>query len=289
MITRHLPHTLQFFDLELPDGSTQNFLVNSYLSFDENDRKFLYVFLKPETKPPSNNGSLDKSLKFNSIRKLAPSVAHEIRNPLSTLAIQKQIVENIISSFSMSEDQTEKVKKSLKVWDTELERVIKLIDQFFNLIRTEKSEPTYEDLNSLLREVYDLVKQYCYENAINLEIKLEKNIPFIYVNRDHFILVLLNLIITATEAMVARGTLIIRSDTRDKKGIIYINDTGRGLTDYQKENIFNTEHVGDIHQNTVNLSEARRIIQDMNGNLSCESNVGVGTTFIVELPTVSKF
>ena len=282
-------YALKYFDLELSDGSSQNFLIKTFLSAGAKSDLFLHVFVFAENSEIQSLGELNRNLKYNSISKLAPSVAHEIRNPLSTLAIQRQIVENLIASIPSSEDHTQKISKSLKVLDSELERVTKLIDRFFNIARTGSQEPTYEDLNSILHEVSELVRQYCYENATELETKFEKNIPFIYINRDQFILVLLNLIINAIEAMPDRGKLLIRSDTQNRKGLVYIHDTGTGLTDTQKDQIFKTKFTTKTNGSGVSLSEARQIIQNMNGNIHCESELGIGTTFIIELPTVSKF
>lgn len=288
-LAQKVNYAINYFDLELIDGSIHSFLVKTFLASDNKNQSFLHAFISGEKSENVSLQDINRNLKYNSINKLAPSVAHEIRNPLSTLAIQRQIVENLLSAIPSNEDSVEKINKSLKVLDSELERVTKLIDRFFNIARSGNKEPTYEDLNSILREVSDLVRQFCYENAIELELKFEKNIPFIYINRDQFILVLLNLIINAIEATPERGKLLIRSDTQNRKGLVYIHDTGTGLTETQKENIFKTNFTTKNNGSGGNLSEARQIIQNMNGNIQCESELGIGTTFIIELPTVSKF
>ncbi|UCF64663.1 MAG: hypothetical protein JSW33_02175 [bacterium] len=248
-----------------------------------------YFFLSTDDTKDWQEIHLNRSLKFNSINKIGPSVAHEIRNPMSTIAIQRQILENSLQSISLDPENENRILKSLRILNTEIDRVSKLMEQFFKLVRSGSKEPTYEDVNSILREIYELVKQYCYENGVEIRLELEKDVPFVHIKRDKFIQVLLNLIINAVESIPEKGLLRIISLKKEDKSVIKIQDSGTGIPAAERSRIFTYYYSTKKDGGGVSLALAQQIIKEMRGRLFFESAEEKGVTFTIEVPKVAKF
>ncbi len=250
---------------------------------------FTLVMISEPEEGGLNNIHLNRSLKYNAINKLAASLAHEIRNPLSSLAIHAEILDNTLSNISLLPDKSARIKKSINIVQSELERVTRLIEHFFKLARMGNNEPTYEDINSILREIYELIRQHCYEQGLKLEMSLEDDIPFVHINRDRLIEVLLNIIINALESMKEGGKLTIRSQKLGTKSYIYIEDKGCGIPESIKKNIFTRFISNKENGGGASLLLARKIIEEMGGKISFTSENGTGSAFVIELQKAMKF
>ncbi|NIR62716.1 MAG: hypothetical protein GWN00_03920, partial [Aliifodinibius sp.] len=82
--------------------------------------------------------TFQRSMKYGIISQLASSIGHEIRNPLSSLAIHTEIVDNMVSKSIEDQAQLKKIRKSLGILDSEVERLQKLINQFFTLAKAQQ-------------------------------------------------------------------------------------------------------------------------------------------------------
>ena len=272
-----------------PEGMEIIIQINFLISATNPNGEYFYLLMYPEKQKYWDEIHLNRSLKFNSITKITPSVAHEIRNPLSTLAIQHQILEDTISTIPIDVDNKERIQKSLHMLHSEMERVSRLMEHFFRLARTGASEPTYEDINSILREIYELIRQYCYESGVLLRIQLQKNLHFVHIRRDKFIQVVLNLIINSIESMPEKGKLLIQSKRQGENIITLIKDSGPGIPADQENKIFSYYYTTKKNGGGVSLALSQKIINDMGGKISFDSKYGHGVTFEIELPRATKF
>ena len=271
------------------EGMEITIRVNTLRSGQYPDEKHFYLIIYPDKQKYWDEIHLNRSLKFNSIHKITPSVAHEIRNPISTLAIQRQILEDTLNALSLDSKNEQRIQKSLRILNSEIDRVSRLMEHFFRLVRTGNQEPTYEDINTILREIFELIKQYCYESGVELSIQLEKDIPFVHIKRDKFIQVILNIIINSIESMSGKGKLQIHSKKQDKKISIFIKDSGPGIPEDYKNKIFSYYFTTKENGGGVSLALAQQIIEEMGGTISFASKYGQGVTFFIELPKASKF
>jgi signal transduction histidine kinase len=263
--------------------------VNSSVATNYSDVKHYYLHMYPNKQQYWDDIHLNRSLRYNSLLKITPSVAHEIRNPLSTLAIQRQILEDTMNTLSLNSENEKRMQKSLHILNTEIDRVSRLLEHYFRLVRSRNPEPTYEDINSILREIYELIRQYCYENGVVLRVQLQKNIPFVHIKRDKFIQVILNLIINSIESMPEKGKLLIQSKKQGEKITILIKDNGTGIPPDQENKIFSYYFTTKEHGGGVSLALIQKFIREMGGKISFDSIYGQGVTFMIELPKASEF
>jgi signal transduction histidine kinase len=252
------------------------------------NRKILTCFCRNSEHSDSYTPGM-RSMKYNAISKLAPSIAHEIRNPISSLAIHTEILDNSLPALSLQTEQFQRIKKSIAVLHSELERVTKIIDRFFKLVRSGAKESTYEDVNSILRETFELIKPQCYEQGIKIELNLERNIPFVYLNRDELTQVLLNIMIKAMESLPESGILTIISKKEENKSIIIIKDNGAGISPSDLEKIFTCDISSKDDGSGNSLLVSRQIIERIGGEITVQSGPHLGTSYTLELPKASKF
>ncbi len=232
--------------------------------------------------------TLQKSMKYGVISQLSSSIGHEIRNPLSSLAIHTEIVDNMVSKSVEDEAHLKKIKKSISILNSEVERLQKLIDQFFTLAKAQEIQLSYENINDLIEEIYDLVHQQALEKNVRVTQYLANNLPMVKVSKDQLKQVIINLILNGFDAMPDGGELSIRTAFRDGSVVISVKDSGQGIPENIRDNIFDLYFTTKESGGGIGLAISRKIIEAHEGKLFFETQTGVGTIFYVELPTSQK-
>lgn len=275
--------------LVLLDNQTLNIHIEGFVVHQISQANHYMLVLLPESKRRNIVVNLERSLKFNVINKLAASIAHEIRNPLSSLAIHTEVLDNTFSNLPANQDQKMRIEKSIQILHSELHRVSRIIDQFFNLARSNGGKPNYEDINAIMMDVFDLIKQQCYENNIKVDLDLGRNLPFVYIYRNKIIQALLNIIINSLEAMSPGDVLHMMTKKMNGYLQVAIKDNGCGITRESQERIFDLYYSNKTEAGGVGLFLAKKIIEAHNGKIKIQSKHEEGSTFTIEIPTASKF
>ncbi|MBN2365904.1 MAG: sensor histidine kinase [Calditrichaeota bacterium] len=276
-------------ELNDSDSGTRNFNVHLLFSSYVHNHSFILITLYEACDQNFLDIHLDRSLKFNAISKLARSIRHEISNPLSSVAIHTEILGNTLKNVSMAPHVRERIEKSIQIINSEQERFTRLMDKFFQLAKANNRESSYQDVKIILEDVYDLIKQHFNEEGLNLEIDLENNIPFIHVNRDRLIEVLLNLVLNSVESMKKGATVVLKSRREGDRIQIMVHDTGKGISSDLKNNIFRRFFTTKTDGGGASLVLCKKILEDMGGTVSFSSNPDDGTTFTITLKQASNF
>lgn len=229
--------------------------------------------------------TLQRSMNYGAISQLSSSIGHEIRNPLSSLAIHTEIVDSMVSKSVNDEKRLTKIKKSINILNTEVERLNKLIDQFFRLAKPQQMALTYVNINDLMFEIYDLVYQQALEKNIEVKRRFTRDLPMVNVSRDKLKQVIINLILNGYDAMTAGGELTMRTHYHEGKVVISIKDTGAGIPANIRDNIFDLYFTTKDSGSGIGLAICRKIIEAHEGQLYFETKLGQGTIFYIELPT----
>jgi len=204
-------------------------------------------------------------------------ITHEIKNPLV-----------MIGGFARQLIRQAKDKKSLTKLNiiadevSRLETLIKELREFYmpSVLNIEEI-----DLNSLIGEVYSLVKDNCEGNQIRAEIKTYKKPIIIEGDRAKLKQVLLNLVKNSTEAMENGGNLSIQSRLAGGLVEITIADDGCGIPENDQEKIYSPFFTTKKHGTGLGLSISTNIIEDHEGSsFSLKSEEGKGTVFKITMP-----
>ncbi len=270
--------------IKLPDKSVIDVQINALSIMEETGGNSIIFYVKDLGVLKELEQNLHRSMKYTVISQLASSIGHEIRNPLSSLAIHTEVLDNLSDQIPTNYDDRPKIKKSIKILDGEIGRLSKMIDSFFNLAKPKEVELNYQNTNKIVKEVIELVQQETYEKQIQLHIQLGKNLPLININHDQMKQVILNIVLNAFDAMPKGGDLYLSTKEHDGKIVIIIRDTGDGIPKNIQEEIFNYYFTTKSGGGGIGLAISKKIIEAHEGNIYFKTESGKGTSFIIELP-----
>lgn len=219
------------------------------------------------------------------VGQLAANVAHELNNPLqgivtySSLLLEKDICD-------------EPSRKNLEKISIQANRCREIIRSLLDFSRQKKPVKTLTNINALLRGCVALVENQAQFHNIEIVKNLDDSLPMIVVDPSQIERVFLNLIINAAEAMNGGGTLTLTTNLgmNSKTIEIEVKDTGHGITIENMERIFNpfftTKEIG--HGVGLGLAISYGIVKEHNGEITVESEIEHGATFLVNLPVITK-
>jgi two-component system NtrC family sensor kinase len=209
--------------------------------------------------------------------RLAASLAHEINNPL-------QAINNCLHLVVNRPLTDEKKKYYLGLAQTEVERLITLVQRTLEFYRPSHGRRTETDVNHLIENVLALSNKRLEHGRVRVRTQLQADLTRIMAVPDQLTQVFLNLIINAVEAMPNGGTLTIASARRDSWLAIDVQDTGAGLTPNEAARIFEPFYTTKADGTGLGLAVSYGIIQQHGGRIEVNSVPGQGTRFTVLLP-----
>lgn len=211
--------------------------------------------------------------------RVAAGIAHEIRNPLASIAGSVRLLPRIAQ---LNEDQT----RLIDIVSRESARLDKLVSDFLAYSREQRFEFRPVDLAKLLEETLVLLEQHpLYSRGCAVERRFPGHPVIAYVDQDKIRQVFWNLCDNALKAMPNGGKLItgILDGTGPKVRVIF-SDTGFGFTAAQLERIFEPFHSGFVNGTGLGLATIYQIVQGHQGKVEVRSQPGEGAEFILELP-----
>ncbi|MGG0892104.1 ATP-binding protein [Cytobacillus horneckiae] len=213
---------------------------------------------------------------MNAISQLAASVAHEIRNPMTTVKGFMQLMQK---DQNLTESQMQYIKISLK----ELDRTNQIIGDFLSL-----SKPTYIlnekiHLDPLIDEVTNFMKSYAHFSNVSLDYQSAPNL-YIDGNPNELKQVLINLIKNAIESMENGGQVEVTVLQEEDIAIISIKDNGIGIPEKQLKELGQPYYSTKSRGTGLGLMIAFDIIKRMEGTYQITSKENTGTTISLHFP-----
>ncbi len=226
--------------------------------------------------------NLQRSMKFGVIASLASSISHEIKNPLSAMAIHAEILNNSLTKNAPHD--SEKIGRSLAVLQNEIKRLNRIIHQFFTLARAKEPNLTLLNINSVMKDVLLLVQQQAVERNIQLDVQLAKHLDFIYGDADQIKQVVLNLLLNAFQAIDHNGLVLVRTRQELNRILVEIQDNGKGMSKEVQKHVFDLYYSTKPDGSGIGLAVSKKIMDAHEGRISFESVEGKGTRFILDFP-----
>jgi two-component system, NtrC family, sensor histidine kinase HydH len=213
--------------------------------------------------------------KMAALGRLAAGLAHEVRNPLSTV---KTTVQALLATEPVGER-----RDILLGMDDEIDRLDETVNDFLMYARPRPPQLVRVMIWGLLDRLGAMANNLLHENNISL-VKLGEPDVAVMADPGHIKQIVMNLVLNAIQAMPEGGVLTIRARRDDGSGVIEISDTGTGMTDEVlsrvTEPFFTTRHDG----TGLGLSISRQLIELNGGTLEFFSAIGHGTTVMLRLP-----
>ena len=227
---------------------------------------------------------------------MAAGIAHDIRNPLTSILIFSQLM-------SLHHDDPNVRAKFDRIVPRELERVQAVIEDMMELARSSalNLEPT--NINEVLVQVLELYESQATSLEVKISRELAPDLPFCMADKKRLHRCFSNLISNGIQAMVSGGDLGVRTDRfppaaiRDPKtdpsaedtGVgtsirVVISDTGQGIPADRLSRIFDPFYTTKEKGLGLGMAITHRIVEDHKGSIDVQSQVGIGSTFTILLP-----
>ena len=214
--------------------------------------------------------------------KLAAGLAHELKNPLSTLKLNLQLMEEDLADLPGAQRSLTRLATLKK----EADRLKQTLDDFLRFAGRIELRPENVSVNALVEDLIDFIHPQAQASKVRVLTALTSDDPHSRLDPNLFKQALLNLLLNAVQAMsVDGGELLVRTIAAKDKIILYISDTGAGISPENLPRIFDAYFTTKKGGTGLGLPTTRRIIEEHNGSITVQSEPNHGTSFRIELPS----
>jgi len=217
---------------------------------------------------------------------LAGGLAHEIKNPLSTLSMNLQLLEEDLATAQTSAEK--RCAERIKVLRSETARLSDILDDFLRFARDRRLDCERCDLRQIVGEVLTFIAPDAQQRRIDLWPQLPHQPMTVEVDRNLIKQAVLNILLNAEEAISEKGQIIVRLAERNGRAALDFIDTGCGIVPENLRRVFEIYFSTKEKGTGLGLATSRRIIERHGGSIRIESEAGRGTDVTVELPLAAE-
>ncbi len=229
----------------------------------------------------------DKLLQqYHELAEVAGSLAHEIKNPLSVIHMNADLLSEELSESQWPGKQRAEAK--VEMIRQQCQRMENLLRDFLRFSRLRDLEMTPGSLNEQIERVLQLYQAQADKSGIDIIRYLDPNLPSILLHPDSIQAALINLVKNALEAMEEGGQLLVRTYTTPRGVALDLIDDGCGMDDATAMHMFEPFYSTKNGGSGLGLPTARKIIEAHGGRISVQSDVGCGTKFVLEFPVPAR-
>jgi len=256
-------------------------LNTSFLTDESGEINGVVAVIRDVTEIKDLNEEVARHKRLVALGKLSAGIAHEIRNPLSSIRGLAQFVYN---SFYKTDER----KEDLNTIIQEVDRLNKLVVQVLDFAKLKKPNLIRFSLNDLIRKITELFKIEIKDKQIKFNLELSPDISQIQADEDQVRQILMNVIINAIQAIPKKGEIKIKTEKAPLKGEpaikLIIEDSGIGITEKDFNQIFDPFFTTKEKGSGLGLSIVYKLVEAHQGEIKVESKEGEGTKFIILLP-----
>jgi two-component system sensor histidine kinase HydH len=209
--------------------------------------------------------------------KMAAGVAHELRNPLSSI---KGLTVLLRSRFQAES----KDRETADILVQEVERLNRSISELLDYSRPQKLQKEETHLEEIVREAAALIQIDANAAGVHVDLQLDSDLPAIQVDQDRMKQVFLNLLLNSIQAMEDGGVVTV-SATEENNWIAFeVRDNGCGVDLAHQARVFDPYFTTKPQGTGLGLAMSAKIVEEHGGSISLKSQEGVGTSVVVRLP-----
>lgn len=224
--------------------------------------------------------------RYAELAALAGSLAHEIKNPLSVIRMNMDLL-----AEDFADAQTPRERRALakiEMVGRQCTRLENLLNDFLHFNKVSQLDLHLGSLNEQIKRVLDLFEPQADETGVEIVRYLDPDLPSIRLNAETLQAALVNLVKNALEAMPDGGQLVARTRVTRQGVALDLIDTGCGMDERTAMKMFDAFYSTKSGGSGLGLPTARRIIEAHGGRIDVHSEVGRGTQFTLEFPTPAR-
>ena len=267
-------------DCTIADGSSVPLEIGASILQDANGVFLGYILLfKDLSEVRSLRKEIARSQRLASVGRLAAGVAHEIRNPLSS-------IKGFATYFKERYPEAPQDQKTADIMISEVDRLNRVVGQLLEFARPVPVSPRLTSLKDLVDDSVRLIEQKAKEKQITVKTLISAKLDKALIDPDRINQVLLNLYLNAVESMEPAGELAVELSAGAKGHHIEIkvSDTGCGIPGEDVPRIFDPYFTTKSTGTGLGLAIAHNTVEAMGGKINISNRPGKGTTFCVTIP-----
>lgn len=222
-----------------------------------------------------------RSRHLNAIASLAAGVAHEIRNPLSS-------IKGFAVYFKQRLAGNKEDEETADVMIAETERLNRVISQLIEFARPMTLNKELAHLADLIFQTLRLTQEDAKKNEIEVNMQEQGHLPPVMIDPDKIKQVLLNIVLNAFSAMPAGGRLTVALTRKNDILELTVSDTGGGISDHDMPRIYDPYFTSKPAGTGLGLAIAQKIMDAHGGTIKIESRAGEGTKVLLGFPLSAK-
>jgi len=228
------------------------------------------------------------------IGSMTSGLAHEIKNPLSTIGLNAQLLSESIEDLEITENDRGRLIRRITALRHETERLKGILEDFLGFAGELRMSFARSDINRMVSELADFYEPQAQSAGVRMRVDLCSDELMATVDAPHIKQAMLNLMLNAVNAMetmpsglrelIVRTTTSIDPETREPMIHLHITDTGPGMDDATRERVFHPYFTTRSGGTGLGLSIARRIVEAHHGHIELHTEPGKGSDFSIVIP-----
>lgn len=211
--------------------------------------------------------------RYREISAFTSGVAHEIKNPLNSLALLCELLES---------KMPDEFKEDILLGGKEVQKISRIIDQFSAALKPMNLKKEMFLLKDLVADVKESIGTTQDKRLVKIDYQ-EEEIISLYADKGLIDQALSNMLQNSLQA-TEKGKIVIQAKKQRKKIHITLQDPGKGMTEEEKQHIFDPFFSGKKEGMGIGLYLTKKIIEAHEGKIECESQLGKGTVFSIQMP-----
>ncbi|MGE3819151.1 MAG: nitrogen regulation protein NR(II) [Isosphaeraceae bacterium] len=219
---------------------------------------------------------------YAEIAQLAGGLAHEIRNPLSTLSLNLDMLAEDFADAESPRDR--RALQRVQRLRREAQRLQDILENFLRFAKAQQLREESADLNAVVEELRDFFEPQVLSQGISIRTFLDPNLPPMRLDVDLFRQALLNLLINARQALPEGGEILLRTRDDGEDVVLEVTDTGVGMSKEVLAKVFDPFYSTRPGGSGLGLPTIRKIVEAHGGRVQVASEPGRGSQFMIRLP-----
>jgi signal transduction histidine kinase len=216
------------------------------------------------------------------VGRLSLRIAHEVRNPISAIELNAEMLEDIVRERHDAEmKEAAGLVSAIRDQVTALDA---LTEEYLAFARFPRPHFEDESINHLVQELAEFIRPLATRQGLTLRVEVDPTVPMLEIDRSLLRLAVLNLVKNGLEALSSGGELTIGSRLDGESVEISVSDTGGGIPDHVGPRLFEQFFTTKPQGTGLGLSIARQIAEEHGGELRWANRAPRGATFTIRLP-----
>jgi signal transduction histidine kinase len=225
-------------------------------------------------------------LQYAELAQIAGSLAHEIKNPLSVIRMNMELVEEELVNAESARER--RVWSKIQTVHDQCVRLERLLNDFLKFAKLRDLELSVGSLNKQITMVLDMYEAQAQSQNVEIVRYMDPELPAMRMDLETLQAALANLVKNALESMSNGGELTVRTHLTPSGIAMDLIDTGCGMSEDTALNMFTAFYTTKPAGSGLGLPMARKVVRAHGGRIGVESEEGHGTKFTLEFPTPAR-